>query len=132
MVRPALPALVERYEAELKTKHAKKSNGKQRAPPATKTKTKSVSKRKAVKPQPPPVDSEAEEVDLNVSCLSEDEGGGGGSSPPPKTCIQAALPVASLRHSQLPKSIRKHPTQEDHIFDITMSNNDAAPGLFER
>ena len=133
MVRPALPELVERYEAKLETKRAKKSKGKQRAPPATKTKTKSTSKRNAVKLQLQPVDSDAEEVDLNVSCSSEDEeGGGGGFSPPLKTHMQATLPVASLCHSQLPESIHKHPTQEDHIFDITMSDDDDAPGLFER
>ena len=77
MVRSALPELVERYEVELETKRAKKSKGKQQAPPATKT-------------------------------------------------------VALLRHSQLTESIRKHPTQEDHVFDITMSNDDDASGPFER
>ena len=116
MVRPALPELVEQYQAEVEAKRAKKSKRKQRVPPATKAKINSPSKRKAVKPAPPPVDSDAEEFDINVSYSSEDEEGGcGESSPPLKTRMQEALPVASLGHSQHPNTIRKCPTQRDYI-----------------
>ncbi|KAH9052035.1 hypothetical protein EDB83DRAFT_2676323 [Lactarius deliciosus] len=126
MVCPALPDLVERYEAEVEAKRAKKSSkGKQRRVPATKT-----SKKKAAKPRAP-VDSDAEEFDLNVSCPSEDEEeGGGGSSPLPRTRTKAALPAASLDHSQ---SVRKYPTfsslgdAQEQILDITTSDDEAAP-----
>ena len=59
---------------------------------------------------------------------------GGGSSPPQKTHVHTALPVCSLHHPRLPKSINKCPTQEDYILDITTSDNDSddAPGPFEQ
>ena len=131
MVRPALPELVERYEAEVEAKRAKKSKPK-RVPPATKDKTKSSSKRKVVKP-PPPVDSDAEEFDLNVSYSSGDEEEGGRSSPPPRTRVQRALPAASLGRSQYPNFICKRPTQGDQILDISTSDDDDdAPALPEQ
>ncbi|KAF8272711.1 hypothetical protein EI94DRAFT_1795938 [Lactarius quietus] len=137
MVRPALPELVERYEAGLEAKRAKKSKGKQRAPPGTKAKSSTSSKRKAVKPLPLFVDSDAEEFDLNVSHSSEEDeegGGGGGSSPPPRPRTQATLPAASLSRSQLPDPIPKRPTQRDtqqQILDITSDDDDAALGPSE-
>ena len=136
MVRPVLPDLVERYEAELEAKRAKKSSkGKQRAPA-----TKASSKKKTVKPPAPRVDSDAEEFDLNVSYSSEDSDGvGRGSSPPSKTRTQAAPPTASLGHSQHPDSIRKHPTfssqgdaQQQQILDITTSDDETAAGPSEK
>ena len=131
MVRPALPELVERYEAEVEAKRAKKSKPK-RVPPATKDKTKSSSKRKVVNP-PPPVDSDAEEFDLNVSYSSGDEEEGGRSSPPPRTRVQRALPAASLGRSQYPNFICKRPTQGDQILDISTSDDDDdAPALPEQ
>ena len=134
MVRPALPELVERYEAEVEAKRAKKSKAKQRVPPATKDKTKSSSKRKMVKPPPPPVDSDAEEFDLNVSYSSGDEEEGGRSSPPPRTRVQPALPAASLGRSQHSNFICKRPTQGDQILDISTSDEegDDAPGFSEQ
>ncbi|KAI9459847.1 hypothetical protein BJY52DRAFT_1148620 [Lactarius psammicola] len=139
MVRPALPDLVERYEAKLDAKRAKQSSkGKQRAPGATKA----PSKKKVVKPSPRQrVDSDAEEFDLNVSYSSEgSEGVGRRSSPPLRTCTQAAPPIASLDRSQHPDSIQKHPTfssqedaQQQQILDITTSDDDeAAPDLSEK
>ena len=126
MVRPALPELVERYEAGLEAKRTKKSKGKQRAAPAT-TKTKSTSsKRKVVNPPVPPVDSDTEEFDLNVSYSSEDEeGGGGGSLPPPRPRAQVTLPAGRSQHSD---SIRKRPTQgsaQQRIVDISTSDDEA-------
>ncbi|KAI9435584.1 hypothetical protein H4582DRAFT_1970572 [Lactarius indigo] len=129
MVRPALPDLVERYEAEVEAKRAKKSSkGKQRAPA-----TKATSKKKAAKPRAP-ADSDAEEFDLNVSCPSEDEGRGGESSPPPRPRTKAALPAASLDHSRQSDAFRKHPTfssqrdEQQQILDISTSDDEAAPG----
>ena len=117
MVRPALPELVERYEAGLEAKRAKKSKGKQQVPPAT-TKTKST-KRKVVKPPVPHVDSDAEEFDLNVSCSSEDEERG--SSPPLRLRAQAAI------RSKHTDTIHKRPTQgsaQQQILDISTSDED--------
>ena len=115
MVRPALPELVERYEAGLEAKRAKKSKSKQ---PAT-TKTKSA-KRKVVKPPVPHVDSDAEEFDLNVSCSSGDEEGG--SSPPPRPRAQPAI------RSQHTNIIHKRPTPgsaQQQILHISTSDEEA-------
>ncbi|KAH9057619.1 hypothetical protein EDB87DRAFT_1018962 [Lactarius vividus] len=127
MVCSALPDLVERYEAEVEAKRAKKSSKGKRVPA-----TKSSSKKKAAKLRTP-VDSDAEEFDLNVSCPSDDHKGGGGSSPPSRTLSKAALPAASLDHSQQPDSVRKYPTfsflgdAQEQILDITTSDDEAAP-----
>jgi Holliday junction resolvase YEN1 len=62
MVCPALPELVEQYEARLKVKHAKKSKGKQQVPPAiTNLKTK-LSPSSKIADLPMLVDSDTREL----------------------------------------------------------------------
>ncbi|KAN0137252.1 hypothetical protein V8E53_004962 [Lactarius tabidus] len=121
MVHPALPELVDKYEAG-------KSKGKQGAAPAM-TKNKSSSSQKKVVELPlPPVVSDAKEFDLDHSYLSEDEeGSGGGSSPPLRLRMQAAL---RARRSQHTDTIRKHPnptqgSAQQQILDISTSDEEA-------
>jgi hypothetical protein len=95
---------------------------------------------KVVKPLAPPVGLDTEPFDLNVSCLLEDHDDleeGGATSPPSRTCMQVALPAASLDHSHHPHSIQKHPTfkfssqgdMQQQILDITFSDNEADEAL---
>jgi hypothetical protein len=93
---------------------------------------------KVVKPLAPPVGLDTEPFDLNVSCLLEDDlEEGGATSPPSRTCMQVALPAASLDHSHHPHSIQKPPTfnfssqgdMQQQILDITMSDNEADEAL---
>ncbi|KAN0127776.1 hypothetical protein V8E53_014389 [Lactarius tabidus] len=120
MVHPALPELVDKYEAGVMEKCTKKSKGKQGAAPAM-TKNKSSSSQKKVVELPlPPVVSDAKEFDLDHSYF-------GGSSPPLRLRMQAAL---RARRSQHTDTICKHPnptqgSTQQQILDISTSDKEA-------
>jgi Holliday junction resolvase YEN1 len=110
MVRIALPDLIERYEAALEAKRAKKSRPK--APKGTAQAPATRGKRKATLPprkatEVPPVPPDAEYFDLDVSSTSEESGGQ--ASPLPSRNHSRPLPARNdpLRsvHSKTPSAV---------------------------
>jgi hypothetical protein len=110
MVRIALPDLVERYEAALEAKRAKKSRPK--APKGTARAPATKGKRKATLPSRkatdvPPVPADAEYFDLDVSSTSEESDGR--ASPLPLRNHSRPLPARNdpLRsvHSKTPSAV---------------------------
>ena len=113
MVGYVLPDLVERYEAALEAKRAKKAKSKvprstARAAPKAKGKGKSsLASKKAVEAVPAPVDEEC--FDLNVSSSEESDGR---TSPLPRENHLRPLPATSSQVGPLPTALPKKPSAD--------------------
>ena len=107
MVRFVLPDLVDRYEAAVEAKRAKKSKPKAprgAAKPAKASSSKGKGKpalpsRKTVE-APPPLPTDGEYFDLNVSSSDESDEG---ASPPPSSNYLPPLPTTPTRDIPLPR-----------------------------